>query len=569
MLFKYPVSLKNKILRIVQRLAIELIDPFFSDRHPNKYIIRLTEALSFLILYFQPNDRWNLHIFVKEWTKIFYKKTEIRKKNIFMFSCYRGQFSRDILLAIILAKKGHKITLTYLPKLRGPSKSPLKDSNGVQEYLNYVMNMLENRSKGKIKCINLTEYYSDENTDNSNFYKQAHSDTVMMLKKENINLEKTSDKKTFEFCLVRLKFINICITNFFKSNNNFDLCLIANGASFENSQILLVAKNYQIPFNTFEKFAFKNAITVDHNSSFVEFRDLDILINLVKKNQNEHEKIKHKIESRSRQLLLDRKQSTGRYWGQKYQKSTYLDKTTKNWLFNKTNNEKFVLICPNVPFDAGYGTLNTVFSTMKEWLLETIKFILNNSDLFVIVRAHPAEDREGFGNEKTDIIIKNANINSDRLIVISSSSTINTYELMNKCYFSSVYSSTTGVEIAMSGKLVVAGANIYHSRVGISKGASDLGNYIKILKQLINGSIKKTDDDVYAATLVYFLFHFVLQYPYPYDKPSEMVKYPINKFFYEPEFSKYDLTFELLTKNEDEYSDFFNKNIGQILHIWN
>ena len=43
-----------------------------------------------------------------------------------MFTCYRGQFTHDIILSILLAMQGHNIILGYLPKLRSPIKEPLK-----------------------------------------------------------------------------------------------------------------------------------------------------------------------------------------------------------------------------------------------------------------------------------------------------------------------------------------------------------------------------------------------------------------------------------------------------------
>jgi hypothetical protein len=562
------IDLKKNFIKIIQRLAIELIDPFFQNRHPKAFIIRITEFFSYIILKTQPNDRWNLHIFVKEWSKGFRDNRKKNKKKIFMFACYRGRFSHNILLAIILAKMGHKITLGYLPKLRSPIKEPLQESKGTKEYLNYVMTILEKETKGKIKCYDLTNFFKINMKQNNDFNNQAHSDTVMMLKKENINLNLDVDKKAYNFCLERLKFIDNAITNFFKKNQNFDICIIPNGATFENSQIIKNAQKFKINFNTYEKFAFKNALTMTHQGPFVEHLDLDIIIDLLKKNNTEHGKIKNIIKKKSLDLLFERKHSTGNHWGFKYQKRLGLDSYTKKWLKTNIKDKKYVLICPNVPFDAGYGSFNGAFPQMKKWLLDTTEFILSNSDLTVVVRAHPAEDRLGFGNEKTDILMNNSGINSSKLIVIPSSSPLNTYELIDQCFFGSVYSSTTGVELSMLGKPVISGANIYHARVGVTKGAKNSNEYFKIIRSCIDGSIKQSPEDIYKAQLVYFLFHFVLQHPYPYDKPSQMVQKPINKFFYEPEFSKYNLTFELLTMDKTEYTSFFDQNISKLTEIW-
>ena len=73
----------------------------------------------------------------------------------------------------------------------------------------------------------------------------------------------------------RLKKADNYFQNLFNQNlNNIDLCLIANGASFENSQFLKNAKLFNIKYNTYEKFAFKNARIISHNGPFHEFEDL-------------------------------------------------------------------------------------------------------------------------------------------------------------------------------------------------------------------------------------------------------------------------------------------------------
>ena len=56
--------------------------------------------------------------------------------------------------------------------------------------------------------------------------------------------------------------------------------------------------------------------------------------------------------------------------------------------------KKTILICSNVPFDAGYDKIITIFPSMGEWLVKTVKYLLSNyKDIDIIIRAHPDEQR--------------------------------------------------------------------------------------------------------------------------------------------------------------------------------
>ena len=75
------MQITNKILSYFQFLVIKFIDPIYSLRHPSKLEILIINLFSFIIFFSQPNDRWNLHIFVKKWIKILGNSTQKNKNN--------------------------------------------------------------------------------------------------------------------------------------------------------------------------------------------------------------------------------------------------------------------------------------------------------------------------------------------------------------------------------------------------------------------------------------------------------------------------------------------------------
>src|SRR5262249_20718526 len=139
--------------------------------------------------------------------------------------------------------------------------------------------------------------------------------------------------------------------------------------------------------------------------------------------------------------------------------------------------ERFALVCPNIPYDAGYESLLTIFPSMSEWLIQTVKYLASRTDIRIVVRAHPGEENPAFGDEKIHVILGRTNIDPRRYILLHGLHELNTYTLMGECDFGVVFSSTTGVEMAMHGKPVLTGARIYYSNRGFTVDATDRDDY--------------------------------------------------------------------------------------------
>jgi len=552
-------GLRTRIRLSMQTWAIQILDPIFANRHPGRSLILMVRFLGPLIRQLQPNDRWNLPAFVPCWLQVLKQPSpplQGAAKNIFIFCCYRGQFTLDLVLAILLAWRGHKVVLGYLPKLRSPIKTPLKDSSGAAAYLNAALAPIEILSSGRVRCVDLSDCIGKSALRDKEFIeRQIHSDVVMKIRMERLDPDDEEVRAAFDFYRNVAEDAQSAAWAWFeKAGNRFDLLLIANGASFEAAQFLNVAKSKGIPVTSFEKFAFAKARTITHGAPFFSFDDLDVLFEEQHRIGLNQLNIRKSVCERAWLLLEQRRNSSGSAWGWQYQKSTrpLLDAELLDRL--GLERQGFVLICPNVPFDAGYGAWLTIFPSMRDWLERSIRHLLSHSDLKIVVRAHPAECRPSFDREKVSKILADASIDSERVVVIPGDSDVNTYDLMPLCRFGLVFASTTGVEIAMHGKPVIAGANVYYARCGVTLPANSEAEYFQQVSRVVAGVVE--DSGAFRAeraALVYALFHYNLQWPYPYDKPSQVVSMPLADFPKSPRIHEYVRTLDVLAMTSAEY----------------
>ena len=212
-----------------------------------------------------------------------------------------------------------------------------------------------------------------------------------------------------------------------------------------------------------------------------------------------------------------------------------------------------MLICPNVPFDAGYEGWLEIFPSMRDWLTETVRFLLDHTPWKIVARAHPAETRPGYGEEMLLSLFEDAGIVSDRLVVLPGDSDINTYDLMPLCRFASVFASTTGVEIAMHGKPVIAGASVYYARCGISVPTGNRDEYFSALGRLAGDVLPDVGNLADDAAMLYFMFHYLLQWKFPYDKPSQISALPPHRLDEAADIEAYVETLDVLAMTPAEF----------------
>ena len=259
--------------------------------------------------------------------------------------------------------------------------------------------------------------------------------------------------------------------------------------------------------------------------------------------------------NRALTLLDERRRGSTANWGWVLQKSPKQTLGETLRVAGIEDGRRFVLVCTNVPYDAGYACLLGLFSSMREWLLETVKFLLDQSDVHVVVRAHPGEVLHFGGKERSEDTLAEF-IGHERLTVIPGDEPANTYNLIERCQFGVVFSSTTGMEMAMLGKTAVIGATVYYGRRGFTVDSDNRDAYFAHLRRLAAAeTVSALDEETSReAALFHFIFHLVMLWPYPYDKPSGVREKPIPRLLRSGQMELYIPFLDALACTRDEWT---------------
>ncbi len=165
-----------------------------------------------------------------------------------------------------------------------------------------------------------------------------------------------------------------------------------------------------------------------------------------------------------------------------------------------------ILIALNSSWDSAALGLHTVFENNSAWIVETVRFLLDNTDVPVIVRQHPAERLEIARTTDDYAELLSRHFGSHpRLHFIAAGDKINSYALMTRVRALVVYTSTIGIEAAANGKPVITPSNSYYSGLRFVFKASDLAQYQALLLDASTGGLIVSDSQQEHALVCYYL----------------------------------------------------------------
>ena len=149
-----------------------------------------------------------------------------------------------------------------------------------------------------------------------------------------------------------------------------------------------------------------------------------------------------------------------------YSNKSFFDK------IDKTRFKKRFCMFPNLEWDSVISFEPTIFESMDDWIIETVKWFIDNPENELILRAHPAETNNYITTQITvnDMIINHFGENLPKNIsIIDSNSNITSYEVLSKSDVCLVYGSKIGLEAAILNKpvFVCSKSHFYGKKIAI------------------------------------------------------------------------------------------------------
>lgn len=126
--------------------------------------------------------------------------------------------------------------------------------------------------------------------------------------------------------------------------------------------------------------------------------------------------------------------------------------------------KKNIFLFSNVFWDVGMSELNSIFSSIPEWVFKTINFVSNVNDCHLYIRCHPAEKINAMNGQRgmREMILEEFPDMAPNITIIASDNEVSSYDLFPYIDLGIIYNGTIGVEMLLEDiPVIVAGKAPY------------------------------------------------------------------------------------------------------------
>lgn len=176
-----------------------------------------------------------------------------------------------------------------------------------------------------------------------------------------------------------------------------------------------------------------------------------------------------------------------------------------------------VLLATNVLGDSLTLERQVFSKNMAEWIEQTVRFFFDKTNHHLIIRIHPGEAMIS-GLSMLEVINKAIPDIPDHIHVIKPKEDINTYDLVSLADLGLTYTTTVGLEMAMSGLPVIVSGNTHYRRRGFTFDPGSWDEYFGMLSTFLENPLnfRMDNNQIELAWRYAYLFFFKFPMPFPW-----------------------------------------------------
>ncbi len=475
-------------------------------------------------------------------------------KRVFIFTSLHYWIEHAALMGMALAAQGHKVTFAYLPYAEWQTPINKFDLRRQDIYASRILKQLEPVMKVvSLMKVNGIEVSLPQAVQNA-ITQVTEYDTQYTLQVEEVDPKNETYQLRFRRNQAAAKAVYRYLTD-----NKFDAVIVPNGTIQEMGVVYRVARFLKIPVTTYEFGDQRQTIWLAQNSEIMR-QDTDAMwkacshIPLQDKEKTEiHNLFKARQKADLYGNFARRWQKTPTVGSQKIQKTLGLD------------DRPVVLLPTNVLGDSLTLGRNIFSKSMTEWISRTVQYFAGRDDAQLIIRVHPGEVLT-HGLAMADVVKDVLPVLPEHIRLIKPQDTTNTYDLIEIADLGLVYTTTVGLEMAMTGVPVIVSGYTHYRNRGFTQDPESWVDYYKTLGKMLENpeTFKMTPEMVDTAWQYAYRFFFDFARPYPWHLVrvwEDFQQRPFNQVFSQRGRTQYQDTFDFLIGKPIDWEKIFSPEV--------
>jgi hypothetical protein len=476
-----------------------------------------------------------------------YQRKAEKPKKVCIFATLHYWNEQSVLVALALAGQGHDVTLAWLPYAEWDKEINLFDLHKQDLYTRDVLkpatevmrvDSLLKASLAAGKSPRLTPELQQIVEQVSDY------DTQYTLQIE----ETDTSSPLYQLRLSRNAQAASALYDWLRAEKP-DLLIVPNGTILEMGVAYKIAKVLAIDTVTFEFADQQERIWLAQNDEIMSHNTRDLWHGLGY--QALPEKAKHAL------MELFGARKNARLWGSfaRQWQQTPIQGGASVRESLKLDEQPLALLATNVLGDSLTLGRQRISETMAEMIVKTVDYFIQHPEAQLLVRVHPGELKT-HGTSMVEVLESAYPSLPENIHIIRPEDKTNTYDLMEIADLGLVYTTTVGMEMAMSGLPVIVTGKTHYAEKGFTLDPSTWSEYESMLDTVLADpkAARLSDSQMEQAWLYAYLFFFEFSLPFPW-----------HILWLKDDFKQRPISYVLSEEGQQKYADTFAYLVGEPL----
>jgi len=460
-------------------------------------------------------------------------------RRVMLFSTLRYWVEHATLLGMALAGLGHEVTLTYLPYANWRTQLNRFDLRRQNLYARKVLgqvaplmrtvSLLDVRPKRAALPADLAQAVAEVSLRDAQYTLQVEEID------RNGALYHLRMQRNTQAARAALAWMQA---------QQPEVVILPNGSILEMGVVYQVARYLGIPAITYEFGEQRGRIWLAKNAEVMR-QETDTLWQARHDSlltEEQLEQVRELFVSRQRAGLWEN--FSRRWQGQPSQGGEQVRKALN------LDDRPILLLAANVIGDSLTLGRQVFSQSMTEWLERSLEFFANRRDVQLVVRIHPGE-RYTKGPSVADVIRRRLPEMPEHIHLVGAGDPINTYDLVEIADLGLVYTTTVGMEMAMSGVPAIVIGQTHYRGKGFTLDPASWQAYFELLDKVLAdpAAYRLTRQQVEQAWNYAYRFFFEYPQPFPWHLVhlwKEIEAWPIERVLSDEGLEQFGAAFRYL-----------------------
>jgi len=448
------------------------------------------------------------------------RPTKPNGKKVFFFASLHYWIEHTALIGLAFAAQGHRVTLGYLPYSEWQAPINRFDLRRQNTYAKKVLSQAE----GLVDVVPFLNQRVNFTRLPDAVMEIVHQvsvfDTQYTLQVEETNENSDIYRMRYERNLEAAR-----VAYFYLQANRPDVVIVPNGTIQELGVVYRIARHLKIPAVTYEFSDQRQRIWLAKNREVMRQETDEVWKErqAAPLSEAQLERLKSMFTARQRGALWEnfarRWQGTPGQGGEQIRQELHLD------------NRPIVLLPTNVLGDSLTLGRQIFSKSMAEWITRTVQYFSGRPEIQLVIRIHPGEVLV-HGTSMMDVVKQVMPRLPEHIHLIGPKDKVNTYDLIEVADLGLVYTTTVGLEMALSGLPVMTAGQTHYRGRGFTIDPDSWVTYFKTLGHILENpaAFRLTEEQVERAWRYAYSFFFDYPRPFPWHLVRLWDDYKIRPF---------------------------------------